>query len=167
MRLVEALGTIRLRSDIERKRLFGEQTDASKDQLAKGIYSAEASQATYDRLHQLARETLLAGFPVVIDATYLKAGQRQAASEVAEQTGAPFLILDCHAPEAVIASWLAQRQQDGKDPSDATLEVIQAQQAAREPLDDEEVIHSKRVDTHDSASLDSLVERIRQRLPGI
>ena len=93
--------------------------------------------------------------------------RRKAASEVAEQTGAPFLILDCHAPEAVIASWLEQRQHEGTDPSDATLEVIQTQQANREPLDAEEQSHSKRVDTHDSASLDSLVERIRQRLPGI
>ncbi|MGX8249446.1 AAA family ATPase, partial [Escherichia coli] len=91
----------------------------------------------------------------------------QAASEVAEETGVPFLILDCHAPQAVIASWLEQRRSEGQDPSDATLEVIQAQQASREPLDDEEQSHSKRVDTHDSASLDSLVERIRQRLPGI
>jgi len=167
MRLVEALGTIRLRSDVERKRLFGEQNAETRDQLTAGIYSTEASQATYLRLHQLARQVLQAGFPVVIDATYLKAAQRLAASEVAEETGVPLLILDCHAPEAVIASWLAQRQSEGQDPSDATLEVIQAQHASREPLDEQELSHSKRVDTHDSASLDSLVERIRQRLPGI
>ncbi|ERI50269.1 hypothetical protein N878_09330 [Pseudomonas sp. EGD-AK9] len=167
LRLVEALGTIRLRSDVERKRLFGEQDATHQGQLADGIYSADASAATYARLHQLARQTLQAGFPVVIDATYLKAEQRRAASEVAEQTGAPFLILDCQAPEAVIAGWLAQRQSEGRDPSDATLEVIQAQQATREALDDDELAHSKRVDTHDSASLDSLVERIRQRLPGL
>lgn len=159
MRLVEALGAIRLRSDVERKRLFGQQQD--------GLYSAEASQATYERLHQLAQQTLLAGFSVVIDATYLKAAQRQAAWQVAEATGMPFLILDCQAPEAVIASWLSQRQSEGRDPSDATLEVIQAQQANREPLDARELLHSGRVDTHDSASLDSLIERIRQKLPGI
>lgn len=167
LRLVEALGTIRLRSDAERKRLFGEQSADDKGQLAGGIYNAQASQATYERLHQLARQTLQAGFPVIIDATYLKLEQRQAAGEIAEQTGVPFLILDCQAPDAVIASWLEQRQSEGRDPSDATLEVIQAQQAAREPLDEAELSHSKRVDTHDAASLDSLVERIRQRLPGI
>src|SRR5690606_17355673 len=167
VRLVEALGAIRLRSDIERKRLFGEQSSATRNQLAAGIYSTDASQATYQRLHQLAREVLHAGFPVVIDATYLKAVQRQAASEIAEDTGTPFLINDCHAPDAVIAGWLEQRQNEGKDPSDATLEVIRSQQANREPLDADELAHSKRVDTHESASLDSLVERIRQRLPGL
>ncbi len=79
----------------------------------------------------------------------------------------PFLILDCQAPEAVISSWLTQRQVEGNDPSDATLEVIQAQQASRDPLSAEEQQHSKRVDTPDAASLDALVASIRQRLPGL
>lgn len=167
MRLVEALGAIRLRSDVERKRLFSEQQSGDGDQLQAGIYSQDASAATYQRLHQLANLALHAGFPVVIDATYLKQAQRQAACQVAEAAGAPFLILDCHAPDEVIAGWLAQRQSAGQDPSDATLAVIQAQQASREALTPDELAHSKRVETHESASLDSLVERIRQRLPGL
>lgn len=167
LRLIEALGAIRLRSDVERKRLFGEQDSTLKGQLADGIYNEDASLATYDKLHELAQKTLLAGFPVVIDATYLKANQRQAACAIAEQTGAPFLIIDCQAPDAVIAGWLEQRQNEGRDPSDATLEVVHAQQASREPLDNEELAHSKRVDTHDSSSLDDLVQCIRQRLPGL
>jgi hypothetical protein len=167
MRLVEALGAIRLRSDVERKRLFGEQQSSAQGQLSTGIYSQDASAATYQRLHQMADAALHAGFPVVIDATYLKQAQRQAAWQIAEETGAPFLILDCNAPDEVIASWLAQRQAVGQDPSDATLEVIQAQHASREALNDDEQAHSKRVETHQSASLDSLVARIRQRLPGL
>ncbi len=167
MRLAEELGAIRLRSDVERKRLFGGQDVANQGQLTAGIYSQDASVATYQRLHQLADAALHAGFPVVIDATYLKHAQREAAWHVAEETGAPFLVLDCQAPESVIRSWLAQRQSAGQDPSDATLEVIQAQQASREALDAEEQAHTKRVDTHESASLDSLIARIRQRLPGL
>jgi hypothetical protein len=167
MRLVEALGAIRLRSDVERKRLFGEQNSADKDQLSAGIYNQDASAATYQRLHQLADAALHAGFPVVIDATYLKQAQRQTACQVAEDTGVPFLILDCHAPDAVIASWLALRQDRAQDPSDATMEVIKAQQASREALSQDELILSTRVDTHESASLDSLIARIRQHLPGL
>nr|WP_298147931.1 bifunctional aminoglycoside phosphotransferase/ATP-binding protein [uncultured Pseudomonas sp.] len=166
MRLVEALGAIRLRSDVERKRLFGEQP-AAQQQLHAGIYSQEASNATYQRLHQLADAALHAGYPVVIDATYLKRTQRQAAAQVAEACGAPFLILDCHAPDEVIAAWLEQRRSAGGDPSDATMEVIQAQQLSREMLSDEELTLSKRVNTHESESLDSLISRIRQLLPGL
>jgi aminoglycoside phosphotransferase family enzyme/predicted kinase len=167
MRMVEALGAIRLRSDIERKRLFGEHKADSNNVLQSGIYSAEASVATYTHLHELAGKILRAGFPVVIDATYLKLDQRKNAAQVAETTGVPFLILDCNAPDAVIASWLEQRQAAKQDPSDATLEVIAAQQASREALTADEALHTKRVETNESGSLDKLVEQIRQRLPGL
>lgn len=167
MRLVEALGAVRVRSDVERKRLFGEQQSAHSGQQNAGIYDQDASVATYQRLHELATTILRAGYPVVLDATYLKHDQRKAAAEVASETGVPFLILDCHAPEAVIASWLEQRQAQNDDPSDATLEVVKAQQASREPLDVAELPHATRVDTQDSASMDQVIDQIRQRLPGL
>ncbi len=152
---------------MERKRLFGEQQADQQGQLKAGIYAGDATTATYQRLNELAVDILRAGYPVVLDATFLKQEQRAAAWEIAEETGVPFLILDCQAPEAVISSWLTQRQVEGNDPSDATLEVIQAQQASRDPLSAEEQQHSKRVDTPDAASLDALVASIRQRLPGL
>jgi len=104
---------------------------------------------------------------VVLDATYLKQAQRQAAAEVASSTGVPLLILDCQAPEAVIASWLEQRQAENTDPSDATLEVVKAQQASREPLDEVELQQSTRVDTQDASSMNQVIDQIRQRLPGL
>ncbi|KGS12604.1 hypothetical protein OA77_20980, partial [Pseudomonas coronafaciens] len=73
--------------------------------------------------------------------------------------------LDCEAPQAVIASWLAQRQAQNNDPSDATLEVIKAQKASREPLSADEILHSKKVATHISGDMDSLVDNLRKRLP--
>ncbi|EIK53099.1 hypothetical protein YO5_02698 [Stutzerimonas stutzeri TS44] len=167
LRLVEALGTVRLRSDVERKRLHGMQATDQPGLLNAGIYSQDASEATYQRLHQLAEHALQAGFAVVIDATYLKQAQRDAAWQIAEATGVPFLILDCHAPDAVLEQWLAQRQTEGGDPSDATQEVIRAQQASRDPLSEQEQSRSRRIDTHDAGSLDSLVEAIRQHLPGV
>ena len=159
-RLVEAFGAIRLRSDVERKRLFPGAEEAE-------LYSAAASQATYTRLHELGAAVLRAGFPVVLDATYLKQVQRLAAHAVAEQLGVPFLILDCHAPEEVIAAWLGERQAEGRDPSDATLAVVQAQEASREPLGEEELVHSGRIATHEAGSLDDLLERLRRHLAGL
>ena len=165
MRLVEALGAIRLRSDVIRKQLFGQQT--AENAVGDGIYNADASAATYSKLHELAGIVLRAGFPVVIDATYLKREQRDAAAQVAEATGVPCLILDCTAPDAVIEGWLAHRKSVGTDPSDATLEVVKAQQASREPLGADEILRSKRVETNNSKSLDTLIADIRQRLPGL
>lgn len=152
---------------MERKRLFGEQQQAEAGQLSTGIYDQDASVATYQRLHEVAATVLRAGFPVVLDATYLKRDQRQAAADIASQTGVPFLILDCHAPEAVIASWLEQRRAENTDPSDATLEVVKTQQASREPLSAQELVQSTRVDTQSAGSMDQVIEQIRQRLPGL
>ncbi|KQB55155.1 hypothetical protein AQS70_06065 [Pseudomonas endophytica] len=165
MRLIESLGAIRLRSDVVRKRMFGEQT--GENVVGLGIYSVDANVATYDKLHELAAIVLRAGFPVVIDATYLKREQRDAAAKVAEATGVPCLILDCTAPDAVIEGWLAHRKSVGSDPSDATMDVVRAQQASREPLEAGEVLRSKSVETHNSNSLDTLISDIRQRLPGL
>ncbi|OYW90164.1 MAG: hypothetical protein B7Z23_10480, partial [Pseudomonadales bacterium 32-61-5] len=92
---------------------------------------------------------------------------RAAAWQVAEATGVPFLIIDCEAPDAVIEQWLAQRQVEGSDPSDATMEVVKAQQVSREPLSESEQLLSRRLDTPDAASLDNLLAAIRQRLPGL
>ena len=167
LRLVETLGAIRLRSDVERKRLHGEQPEALTGSLDAGIYGNDASEATYQRLHTLAERALSAGFSVVIDATYLKRAQRQAAWRVAESTGVPFMILSCDAPEAVIEQWLAQRQADGSDPSDATMAVVRAQQTAREPLSEPEQRLERQISTPEAESLDALVNQIRQRLPGL
>jgi uncharacterized protein len=167
LRLVEALGAIRLRSDVERKRLFSKQPTSLTAELDSGIYSAEAGEATYQHLHSLAEAALTAGFSVVIDATYLKQQQRQAAWQVAELTGVPFMILSCEAPNAVIEQWLTQRQAEGGDPSDATLAVINAQQASREPLSESEQLLNRQIDTPEAGSLDLLVGAIRQRLPGL
>ena len=66
-----------------------------------------------------------------------------------------------------LAGWLALRQADKKDPSDANLAVIEAQQANREALTPEEILCSKRVQTNESGTLDTVVAQIRQRLPGL
>jgi predicted kinase len=59
------------------------------------------------------------------------------------------------------------RQADNKDPSDANLAVIEAQQANREPLTPAEILCSKRIQTNESGTLDTVVAQIRQRMPGL
>lgn len=167
MRLVEALGALRFRSDYERKRIFGHQPTDNANVMGAGIYTPQASLATYQRLHGLAKQALQAGYSVVIDATYLKQEQRLDALQVAENEGVPFFILDCQAPDEVIAVWLKQRQKDGIDPSDATNDIIQIQQANREPLSDAEKVHRYLIETNEPATTDKLIQHLRQRVPGL
>ncbi|HEX5360463.1 MAG TPA: AAA family ATPase, partial [Fluviicoccus sp.] len=123
--LVDGLQAQRFRSDVERKRMFRGEAP---------LYGPDATRLTYERLLALGREALAAGYPAVLDATFLDASWRLAARAVAEAAGVPFLILDCDPPEAVLRERIERRQAEGRDPSDATVEVMLAQRAAREPL---------------------------------
>lgn len=166
LELVEQLGAIRLRSDVERKRLFGEPAEGQAGNLLSGIYQPSASEATYQHLHQLAGTILATGFAVVLDASYLHQAQRRAALAVAEQAAVPYLIIDCQANETALRVRLAQRQQTGLDPSDATWEVIEYQLAHREPLTAREQSCAWPLDTTQADALAQLSRSLKTRLSG-
>jgi len=137
--LTERLPAIRIASDIERKRLAGlTALQRTGSALAGGIYGSDATRQTYALLLSHAELLLQAGFTVVLDATYLKATHRQACRDLAARLNIPFQILDCQAPEAVLRERIAQRLAAGNDPSEAGLEVLEAQIAGADALGDEE-----------------------------
>jgi predicted kinase len=138
-RVLETAGAIRLRSDVERKRLFGlAALDASTDRVPGGIYAADATRRTYARLEQLADVALRARWPVIVDATFLHASERSAFRRLAQRHGVPFTILGCQAPPAVLQQRVAARRQRSDDPSEADASVLQRQLQTIEPLDDSE-----------------------------
>jgi aminoglycoside phosphotransferase family enzyme len=76
-RLIEQFGETRVRSDVERKRLFGlKAEDNGRARIEKDTYNEDASQRTYRKLVELADHALEGGYPVIIDAAFLKAEQR-------------------------------------------------------------------------------------------
>lgn len=135
-------GAIRLRSDIERKRHFGmsptERPAAAKKEV---LYSEQATRATYARLRRMARSILRAGYPVIIDATFLRQGERQMFRSLAHREGATFGILDCHSNEQTLRQRIANRMANANDASDADLAVLEHQLATHEPLTEMEQEH--------------------------
>ncbi len=98
-RLLEQQGAIRLRADVERKRLFGiGMLDNSRD-AGLDIYTAAAGRRTYARLLSRAAFALRAGYPVILDAAHLHRHQRDAAHALARRLGAAFTIATCEAPQ--------------------------------------------------------------------
>ncbi|MBI2517571.1 MAG: AAA family ATPase [Opitutae bacterium] len=136
---LERLGAIRIRSDVERKRLFGLDALAdSRSQTGSGIYGEEATRRTYERLHELARGLLAAGFPVIVDAAFLRHAERENFHRLAQTMNAPFAIASVEAGEAVLKERLALRRSRADDASEADAGVLQVLQAAQEPLREEE-----------------------------
>src|SRR5690606_31940712 len=104
--------------------LFGlHALDASHSRPGEGIYRADASQRTYDRLLALAGETLDAGWPTIVDATFLRAADRDRFCALAREHAVPFSILHCHADPMVLHERVRAREAAGADPSEAGLAV--------------------------------------------
>jgi aminoglycoside phosphotransferase family enzyme/predicted kinase len=164
-RLVEQLGAIRLRSDIERKRLFGYAPDAATGSgVQSGIYTSAASVRTYEQLVRLARHGLDAGCRVLVDATFLKRAERDRFRRLANQAGVPFLILACSAPPEVLRQRILSRQASGGDPSEAGTAVLEAQLASREPPAEDEQGDIVMPVPEDTESVVALAERITARI---
>lgn len=165
--VVQALGAIRVRSDVERKRLFGLPPRARPHEgIDEGLYSPEAGVRTYARLAELARAVLDAGFPVVVDAAFLTRAQRRTLRAEAELRRVPFVILDVRASEASLRARVARRTSEGRDASDADLVVLSRQLATREPLDPEERAGSVAVDTDQALPAELIASRISAVVAG-
>jgi predicted kinase len=119
-------GAIWLRSDVERKAMFGV---AEETHLPAQAYSAAASHETYARLIDRARRALKAGAAVVIDAAHAHAAEREAAAALATETGVPFAGLWLEAPLDVRLRRIGGRTGDASDADEA---VARRQRA--EPL---------------------------------
>jgi aminoglycoside phosphotransferase family enzyme/predicted kinase len=138
--LVESIGAIRIRSDVERKRLFGLEAGArSESAVDEGLYTEDAGRKTYARLASLARTIAVAGYSVVVDAAFLRRWQRDLLRDVARDLDVPFVIADCSAPDAVLRERVSRRLAENRDASEATLDVLEHQQASNEPLAPEEL----------------------------
>lgn len=146
--LAQRIGAIRLRSDVERKRLHGFAMLArSGSTVAGGIYTADASMQTYARLHALAGTVLRAGHAVIVDAAFLRRDQRREFAALAAALDLRFRILSVAAPPEELRRRLRARQAAGADASEADTAVLEHQLATQEPLDESECEHAWLVDT--------------------
>ncbi len=138
--VIERHGAIRLRSDVERKRFHGlHPSHRPWGSEIERLYSRSADQATYRRLRQLAQHILHAGYPVIVDATFLSADRRREFAEFARADGVPFRILDFPCDEQTLRRRIADRVSRGNDVSDAGIEVLEKQLRTAEPLTAEEM----------------------------
>ena len=137
--LMQTPGAIRLRSDVERKRMAGLDALARSGAAAgEQLYAADATRRTYAHLAQLAGGLLDAGWPVIVDATFTRRWQRDLLREQAQARGVAFHIFDFQLPVAILRERILKRSQEGRDASDADLAVLQHQIDSEEVLADDE-----------------------------
>jgi hypothetical protein len=121
-----APGALWLRSDLERKAMFGVEETVG---LPASVYSSDVTRDIYERLIDKARVALRAGQAVLLDATFATSAERSAAAGAAAEVGVAFAGLFLDAPLATRLERIASRRADA---SDADTDVARRQTA--EPL---------------------------------
>lgn len=136
--LLQREGRIRLRSDVERKRLAG--LDAlARGGAGEGLYTQQAGECTYRHLAHLAGKLLDAGWPVIVDAACLRRWQRDLFRDLARRRGVGFRILDVQADPSVLCERIAGRAAQGRDASDADPGILQHQMETAQSLEEDEL----------------------------
>jgi aminoglycoside phosphotransferase family enzyme/predicted kinase len=133
---LQQLGAVRIRSDVERKRLFGLEALESSRATAGDIYGADATQRTYAKLHELARQLLTEGYTVIVDAAFLKRAERDSFHDLARAESVPFVIATLHAKDKALRERIRQRRNDA---SEADVGVLEKLSAVQERLTQEEI----------------------------
>ena len=163
--LVPALRAVRVRSDLERKRLAGiEASDSATAAVREGIYTREFGHRTYSRLADCAESCLRSGLSVIVDAAFLEVTDRQLFRALAARLSVPYAIVSCEADPITLAQRVDERSKKHKDASDATLSVLDTQLREVQPFELAEqpcVIH---VDTDEPHAVQRVIEEIRTRI---
>ena len=160
-RIMTALPALRVRSDLERKRIGGlAETASSGSSIGTDLYDRATSDRVYRRLFDVAQTMLGAGHDVILDAAFLERGRRDDARALAGRCNARFVLLDVTAGEEQLRQRVARRQALGDDASEAGLQVLEHQLTHQEALaeHERETLLSCRSDGLDVARL---VNRLR------
>ncbi|MFO7772947.1 MAG: AAA family ATPase [Dehalococcoidia bacterium] len=156
--LAGKLGLVLIDSDVTRKQLAGiPLTEHRFERFGAGIYSPEFTHKTYDEMFNRAEEILSNGDSVILDASFSKAEERLKAKDLAERTGADFVVIECILNEEIVRERLASRQEQ-RSISDAGEGLLEPQKNLFEPVD--EVPDDQHVVVDTSRPVDRLLEEV-------
>ncbi len=159
--LVDTTGMLRIRSDVERKRLFElSLTTGAANNIDSGIYSTQASLQTYKKLAELASNIINAGYSVIVDAAFLNYEQRQLFQQLASRLGVSYIILEITAPAEILRQRIKKRIHDV---SDADLTVLEHQLTHWQDLQKDEVNSAVSVNTTGVLDINKLINTINTR----
>jgi aminoglycoside phosphotransferase family enzyme/predicted kinase len=114
-------GAVHLRSDIERKHLFGV---AETQRLPQAGYTSSTTAQVYARLRRKAGLALEAGFSVISDAMHAEPDERAGVEGVSRELAVPFDGIWLEAPLALRVERVEGRV---KDASDANADYVRKQ----------------------------------------
>ncbi len=161
--LMSQLPAIRIRSDIERKRLLGlGETEGSGSEPGSGIYTETARAGIYESLIETAERLLEAGFDVIVDASFLRRADRKLVFELAERLSVAVAFVDSRANRDELRRRLEERGTGGKDASEADSGVLEYQFENADPLSDTEGERTVAVTTDSTVDVGHIIKTLRR-----
>ncbi len=157
--LLERSDAIRIRSDVERKRLHREFSRKGEN---LELYGHEMNVHTYNHLKALTEKLLRVGESVIVDATFIRIRTRKNYLKMAQKLRIELRIIDCSCNPQLMQQRLETRKQEGADASDADLSVMLKQMESKQPLEDDELNYSYHIDTGAEKPIDALCRQIKQ-----
>jgi hypothetical protein len=163
--LVPALPAVRIRSDLERKRMAGIGVlESSGSGVGENLYAEQVSDRVYGRLGECAEAALAGGFDVVVDAAFLRQTDRERFRQIADARRCRFLMVSCHADQVTLRARVQKRARMGNDASEASLAVLDHQLSTQQVLTLEERAHALSIDTGGRRSAEACIADVRARL---
>jgi aminoglycoside phosphotransferase family enzyme/predicted kinase len=159
-------GFAHLNSDVVRKRLAGVPATAhATGAYEAGLYTSAHSARTYRTMLADAAAQLAAGHGVILDATFQRRADRDAARTLAQTHGVPIVIVECRCSEEEVRHRLSQRAHRGDSPSDADWSIYLEQRRCYEAFGaDEAADHLVLDTTAPTADLNATIEaELRRR----
>jgi aminoglycoside phosphotransferase family enzyme/predicted kinase len=157
--VADALGGAIVSSDRIRKRMAG-LAATERGGAAQGLYDEAVSDAVYDGLLIRAAAVAASGRVAVLDATWSLAIRRDAALRFADAHGWKALLIETRCAENVVLRRLERRSREGRDPSDAGPERLEASRSAYQPPQEWPEARRIVVDTDVDAWPAALAERL-------
>jgi aminoglycoside phosphotransferase family enzyme/predicted kinase len=163
-RLAPALDAPQLRSDRERKRLAGlGERDRSGSAPGEALYSRERTEAVYGRLEECAAHCLAGNLSVLVDASFLRRGERVRFARLGAAFAVPVTLVRCTASAQVLRERLGRRAALRSDASEAGLEVLRWQERRAEPIEASEGLTVIEADTTRAQVVSETRARLEER----
>ncbi len=151
--LRERTGFTHINSDVVRKQLAGVPVDRhSPAPRGSALYSPVHSARTYAAMFSRAADALAAWHGAIVDATFQRRVDRDAARALAREYRVPLLIVECRCDEQEVHRRLIDRTRRGEGPSDADWQIYCQQRRQYEPFAPDEPPDRLVVDTGDPIS---------------